>query len=261
MLPVFARGAAGELAMKPMVQLIFEQLHNFGLRDFCFVVGRGKRAIEDHFTPDDGFLGLLKSRGKKTQALQLSEFYRRIHSSSIAWLNQSAPLGFGHAVLTAAAVSGKADVMVHAGDTLIVSPRESHLRRMLKAKTQTGASAVLLLKEVEDPRQYGVAETERKDGALLVNSVVEKPKKPSGRQGLMPIYLFNHTVFGELRSVKPGEGGEIQLTDAIQRLIDRGHDVWAVRVERNEQWLDVGTPESYWEALRKTHESPSNVGR
>ena len=139
--------------MKPVIQLIFEQLHNFGLRDFCFVVGRGKRAIEDHFTPDDGFVRLLESKGKKQQALQLSKFYRRIHSSRIAWLNQSAPLGFGHAVLTAASVSGEGDVMVHAGDTLIVSPGESHLRRMLKAEERTEASAVLLLKEVDDPRQ------------------------------------------------------------------------------------------------------------
>jgi UTP--glucose-1-phosphate uridylyltransferase len=63
MLPVFARAKNGDLCLKPIVQLVFEQLHQVGFREFCFVVGRGKRAIEDHFTPDFSFVSMLPVRG------------------------------------------------------------------------------------------------------------------------------------------------------------------------------------------------------
>ena len=65
MLPVFAK-EGGELCIKPLVQLVFEQLFDFGIREFCFVVGRGKRAIEDHFTPDSDYLKRLTVRDKST---------------------------------------------------------------------------------------------------------------------------------------------------------------------------------------------------
>src|SRR5579863_2996389 len=75
MLPVFAV-EEGELCIKPLVQLVFEQLFDYGIREFCFVVGRGKRAIEDHFTPDDDYLRRLSSP-KAPMASALGRFYRR----------------------------------------------------------------------------------------------------------------------------------------------------------------------------------------
>jgi len=75
MLSVFAHGAYGGIALKPVVQLIFEQLFDSGIREFCFVVGRGKRAIEDHFTPDLAFVGRLSNAGKAQQAKDLDRFY------------------------------------------------------------------------------------------------------------------------------------------------------------------------------------------
>lgn len=64
MLPVFARLTNGSVGVKPLLQLIFEQLYDFGFREYCFIAGRGKRAIEGHFTPDANCLSLLKGRGK-----------------------------------------------------------------------------------------------------------------------------------------------------------------------------------------------------
>lgn len=252
---MFCGGPNGDLSLEPIIQLVFEQLYDFGLRDFCFVVGRGKRAIEDHFAPDEEFLNLLRAKGKQKQASQLLDFYEKVKSSDIVWVNQPAPLGFGHAVLTARSVAGEGDVIVHAGDTQIISADGDHLRRMLKVKRETKAEAVLLLKEVRDPRQFGVAQVEPKQGNLVVKEVVEKPERPVGRLILMPVYLFSHSIFDALEYVKPGKGGEIQLTDGIQRLIDDGREVRAVRVKNGERWLDVGTPETYWEALGNSHES------
>lgn len=65
MLPIFTNDVNGGLSLKPLVQLVFEQLFNFGFRDFRFVVGRGKRAIEDHFTPDYRYIERLNNRGKR----------------------------------------------------------------------------------------------------------------------------------------------------------------------------------------------------
>ena len=65
MLPIFSQTADGNVSVKPMVQVIFEQIYNMGLREFCFVVGRSKRAIEDHFTPDDNCIKSLEGKGKK----------------------------------------------------------------------------------------------------------------------------------------------------------------------------------------------------
>src|SRR4029077_6501330 len=106
MLPVFAK-EGGELCIKPLVQLVFEQLFDFGIREFCFVVGRGKRAIEDHFSPDDDYLKRLTVQDKTASTHQaatasaLEKFYRRIDRASLMWVNQPVPLGFGHAVLQA----------------------------------------------------------------------------------------------------------------------------------------------------------------
>src|SRR2546428_12481865 len=98
MLPVYSREADKILRLKPMLQLIFEQLYDFGIRDFCFIIGRGKRAIEDHFTPDHNYLEMLQKRGgssRNEHVLDLKAFYSKIEHSTIFWVNQIQPLGFG----------------------------------------------------------------------------------------------------------------------------------------------------------------------
>ncbi len=111
MLPIFA-SEGGELCIKPLVQLVFEQLFDFGIREFLFVVGRGKRAIEDHFTPDEDYLRRLTAReaspaSSSAIASALERFYRRVDQASIMWVNQPVPLGFGHAVLQARVFAGE----------------------------------------------------------------------------------------------------------------------------------------------------------
>lgn len=76
MLPVFARESKGGLRLKPIVQLAFESLHHVGFHEFCFILGRGKRAIEDHFTPGHSYVSKLNSRGSLSSAVELEAFYR-----------------------------------------------------------------------------------------------------------------------------------------------------------------------------------------
>jgi len=93
-LPLFCVDSNGDLLLNPVLQLIFEQLYEVGFREFCFIVGRGKRSIEDHFTPDYSYVELLRRRGKEGLAVELEEFYRKVESSVIAWINQPEPRGF-----------------------------------------------------------------------------------------------------------------------------------------------------------------------
>src|SRR5947208_4988952 len=91
MLPVFARCKDGGLCMKPIVQLVFEDLYQSGIRDFCFVVGRGQRTIREHFTPDFSYLSILDKRGKNGLAKELDAFYEMVGRSRIQWVNQFEP--------------------------------------------------------------------------------------------------------------------------------------------------------------------------
>jgi len=255
MLPIFVRGVNG-LALKPLLQALFEQLYLFGFRDFCFVVGRGKRSIEDHFTPDWGFVKLLRDRGKSALAKELESFYEMVESSRILFVNQPEPKGFGHAVLMARPFVGDSPFVVCAGDTYVVSEGNGFLRRMCEAFSGD-VSAVLLLQEVEDPRQYGVAmvrESRGRGGVLEVAKVLEKPERPPSRLAIMPFYIFKPEVMEILEGLEPGVGGEVQLTDAIQRLIERGRRVVGVLLQDDELRLDIGTPETYWEAVKASYE-------
>jgi NDP-sugar pyrophosphorylase family protein len=111
----------GKMVVKPVLQIVFEQLYDSGVREFCFVVGRGKRAIEDYFTPDWNFVEELEKAGKQVQAKSLRRFYSKIEDGSIVYVNQPRPLGFGHAVLTARSVVDD-DFIVAGGDTYLADP-------------------------------------------------------------------------------------------------------------------------------------------
>src|SRR5207245_1934384 len=86
MLPIIAHDGDDSLELKPLVQAIFEQLYTAGIRNFYIVVGRGKRAIEDHFSTDPGFLEFLEKKGKRPKGM--SDFYEKIKSSNLVFLNQ-----------------------------------------------------------------------------------------------------------------------------------------------------------------------------
>jgi len=248
MLPIFARTIKGELCVKPLIQLVFEQLFNEGVRNFIFVVGRGKRSVEDHFTPDMYYVNLLRNGGKEGLASELESFYGMVGQSTLMWVNQPEPKGFGHAVLMAEPLIGSSPFIVHAGDTYIQSRRKSHFERMLDVFRLAEADAVLLLSEAEDPRPYGVAEVKEEGGVFRVFRLVEKPRHPPSNLIILPVYIFQPVIFDALKTIPPGVGGEIQLTDGIQRLIDWRRKVLAVMLDDADR-LDIGTPQTYWQAI------------
>ncbi|KPV64534.1 MAG: UTP--glucose-1-phosphate uridylyltransferase AglF [Candidatus Bathyarchaeota archaeon BA2] len=255
MLPIFSTLVNGGVSVKPLLQMVFEQLYDAGFREFCFVVGRGKRSIEDHFTPDHNSLVMLKSKGRGDQALDLDGFYTKIRTSTIIWVNQPEPKGFGHAVLMAQPFVQNEHCLVHAGDTYIISENARHLKLLMEMYDRLKADAAFLVQKMEDPRQYGVIEVEEiEKGVYGVLAAVEKPEKPLSKLAIMPIYVFRPVIFEELEKTAPGKGGEVQLTDAIQRLVDRGLKVCAFQLNSSEARLDIGSPETYWAALSLSYQ-------
>jgi len=254
MLPVFAKGKNGELCLKPIVQLVFEQLYQVGFREFCFIVGRGKRAIEDHFTPDFNFVSMLDSKGKDGPAADLENFYKMIGGSTVSWVNQPEPRGFGDAVLKAKSFAGGDKFMVHAGDSLFISENVDHLRRVMRMSEGSKANALFLSMEVEDPKRFGIVEGAKvENGLVKVKHVVEKPVKPASKLAIMPVYVFDSNIFRALEATKAGFAGELQLTDGIQKMVDWNLNVYTTKVESSEIWLDIGSPDLYWQAQNLSH--------
>ena len=255
MLPIFSTTADGDVSVKPVVQMVFEQLYDAGLREFCYVVGRGKRGIEDHFTPDSNFVRLLEGMGRNGQAAELEGFYEKLRASTIMWVNQPEPKGFGDAVLMAQPFVQDERCLVHAGDSCIVSKDMDYIKRLLGAYERFNADAAFIVLEIENPREYGIIEgDEVETGVYRVKAAVEKPEKPATNLAIMAIYVFQPVIFKALEATEPGRGGEIQLTDAIQKLIDWGLNVYAVKLDDNYAHLDIGSPERYWDALSLSYQ-------
>jgi UTP--glucose-1-phosphate uridylyltransferase len=255
MLPVFSKLDENELCLKPILQIVFEQLYDAGFQNFCFVVGKGKRSIEDHFTPDHDSISILKNKGMNNQALSMHKFYEKLNNSTIFWVNQPEPKGFGYAVSLSRSFVQDEPFLVHAGDTYIVSEKAGHISSLVKLHERLGGDATILVQEVENPKQYGVIEgVEVEKTVYKVAKVVEKPEKPATNLAIVAIYVFHPVIFKALEKTKPGKGGEIQLTDAIQTLINWGLNVYALKLSRDTPRLDIGSPETYWEALSMSYQ-------
>lgn len=255
MLPVFAKDLNGKLRIKPILQVIFEKLYGVGFREFCFIVGRGKRSVEDHFTADFNFVKYLETKNKDIIATELIKFYKKMTESNIIFINQPEPKGFGDAIYRARAFTLNDPFLVHAGDDLVLSSNESHIRRLTKAFNGMKADATFLIERVEDPTRYGVITGfEIKPGIYKVTDIIEKPKEPPSNIATIAIYIFNEMIYDAIKRTEPDKSHEIQLTDAIKNLILSGGRVYAVSLTPNEKRIEVGTPQSYWNALKYTFE-------
>jgi UTP--glucose-1-phosphate uridylyltransferase len=243
MMPIFSQTFTKNRVVLPLLQYIFEQLYSMNFRDYCFVVGREKRSIEDHFTPHETYLKDLTGDYKKF----ITNFYKKLENSHLVWINQNRPLGFGDAVKRAERYVGKEDFIVHAGDVTILSRSRHPITRLIDtAKKNPDAKVILLCKKIKDFKKYGVPTVEKiSDSLFTVKEVIEKPNRPKSDFGILPLYYFRSDIFSSLKKIKKGKGSEFQLTDAIQNLIKEKQKVLAITLNKNEDEIDVGTVESY----------------
>jgi len=262
MLPVFDLDPNGSICLKPVIHKVFETLYEAGIREFCFIVGRGKRAIEDYFTPDPLFLHMVRRRGLERRALALERFYNMILNSKIYFINQPEPRGFGDAVLTAEGFVGEEPFVLHAGDDVVLSRGNDHVKRLLRVYEEYGGDVALISEKVEDPRMYGVIvprPIKGRDDVVEIADIVEKPEKPPSNFAVIGIYVLSPKIFDALRRTEPDMKGELQLTDGIRRVLKEGGNGYALLLKSGEKRLDVGTPHSYYRAITESYEYYSGV--
>jgi UTP--glucose-1-phosphate uridylyltransferase len=251
MLPIFVMGVDGAMRIKPCLQIVFEQLYQVGVKDFCFIVGRGKRSIEDHFTLDKGLIQHLKQKNEYELMKNLIGFYEKVSKSHIIFINQPEPRGFGNAISYARNFTGSEPFLVHAGDDLIPAKNNQSIQNLVQVFEDHAADAVFYVQKVKNPRRYVII-TGKKVGSNLyqVNRIEEKPSSPSSNLATIAIYAFSSKIYNAIENTLPDERNEIQLTSAIQYLINKGCAVYALELQKSIKRLDIGTPESYWESLR-----------
>ncbi|AEI45260.1 UTP--glucose-1-phosphate uridylyltransferase GalU [Paenibacillus mucilaginosus] len=202
---------------KPTIQYIVEEAVESGIEDIIIVTGKGKRAIEDHFDHVHELEHNLNEKGK----LELLEEVRRSSKVELHFIRQKEPKGLGHAVWTARKFIGNEPFAVLLGDD-IVSAEKPCLRQLIEQYEQTGSSVIGVQKvSDEETNRYGIIDPgQNQDRLYEVRKFVEKPALGTAPSNLaiMGRYILTPEIFDILSLQELGAGGEIQLTDAIQKL-------------------------------------------
>jgi glucose-1-phosphate thymidylyltransferase len=158
----------------------------------------------------------------------------------VTYIPQEAPLGLAHTVLISREFLGDDDFVMYLGDNVL----KGGIANLVQAFTDRPCAAQILLAHVHDPQRFGVAEL---DGERIVR-LIEKPKDPPSDLALVGVYLFTPLIHEAVRAIKPSGRGELEITDAIQWLIDEGHEVRPHLVEG--WWKDTGKLDDLLEANR-----------
>ncbi|CAK0762828.1 UTP--glucose-1-phosphate uridylyltransferase [Gammaproteobacteria bacterium] len=208
---------------KPLIQYAVEEAISAGITQMVFVTSSTKRAIEDHFDSNFELETLLESKGKK----ELLEIVRGVlpKGVSCAYVRQPEALGLGHAVLCAREVVGNEPFAVILADDLIDGgDHGSCLEQMVERYEACGCS-ILGVEQVpqEETHRYGIVKAESiTERVARVHEIVEKPTPAKAPSNLAVVgrYLLTPRIFELLAATERGAGGEIQLTDAIAKLLD-----------------------------------------
>ena len=234
---------------KPLIQYAVEEAYSAGVRHMIFVTGRSKRAIEDHF--DTAYE--LETELEQANKQELLALVQSVQPEDMvcAYVRQPRSLGLGHAVLMAEPLVGREPFAVLLADDLMVGQPggPSVLEQMVAAYIQQGRS-ILAVQEVppEQVRRYGIVAGEPAGRQLLrVEQIVEKPapENAPSRMGVAGRYILTPGIFDEIRNQPTGVGGEIQLTDAIARLM-RQEAVYAFEYQGKR--YDCGSKEGFLQA-------------
>jgi UTP--glucose-1-phosphate uridylyltransferase len=232
---------------KPIIQYAFEEARAAGIEHIIFVTGRGKGVIEDHFDRAYELDDALVKKGKLAELESISSWVPQ--PGELSYTRQQEPLGLGHAVWCARELVGNEPFAVVLVDDLIQSAAPC-LQQMVAAHAETGGN-IVAVEEVakEHTNRYGVLDPASDDGRLVeVKGLVEKPdpaKAPS-RLAIIGRYILLPEVFEHLALQQKGAGGEIQLTDAMARMIGRS-PFHGLRFEGRR--FDCGARLGYLEAI------------
>nr|MBC8359156.1 glucose-1-phosphate thymidylyltransferase [Candidatus Aminicenantes bacterium] len=209
------------VANKPILFYGIEALKEAGIKKIGIVVGDTRKEIKE--VAGDG----------------------RRWGVQISYIEQEAPLGLAHAVRISEGFLGDEPFVMYLGDNILKSGIKSLVEEFKKKRP----NSLILLTEVPDPQMFGVAEL--KDGKVV--RLVEKPKKPMSNLALVGVYMFDSHIFEAVNAIKPSWRNELEITDAIQYLVEHGYEVHPHLVTG--WWKDTGKIEDILEANRLILES------
>ena len=197
------------IANKPMSQYCLESLVDAGISEIAIIIGgTGSNKVQEYYGNGEKF------------------------GAKITYVNQDYPSGIAHAVNLCKEFVGNDKFVVFLGDNII---KKSIADYVLKFK-QSDASASILLCEVSNPTQFGIADV--KDG--IIKKIMEKPKNPPTNFAVTGIYLLTSTIFDIIDRLKPSWRNEYEITDALQMLLEENHKIIYDMV--TDYWKDTGTP-------------------
>ena len=208
------------LVDRPLVQNAIEEAREAGIEDFIFVTSRGKGVLEDHFDISPELNATLEARGK-TAELEIVK-QTQIESGHLFSTRQHKPLGLGHAVWCAKQIVGREPFAILLPDDVVLSKRGC-LAQMIEVYNEVGGNVVAVVDVPRDQtNRYGILDVSSDDGRIAaIKGLVEKPKPEVAPSTLSIIgrYILQPEVFDHLDQKMVGAGGEIQLTDAMAKLI------------------------------------------
>ena len=204
------------IANKPVIDYAIEDLRDAGITEIGIILGTNMPEKIKEALGDGSRFGV-----------------------KITYIMQGEPKGLAHAAKTAKDFVGDDSFVMYLGDNIL----KSGIEEFVSGFDESDFTSRLLLQEVEDPRQFGVAEL-NDEGKII--HLVEKPEHPKSNLALVGIYLFKSEIFNAIDKIKPSWRDELEITDAIQKLIDDGFDVDSFVVEG--WWKDTGKPEDVLDA-------------
>ncbi len=205
---------------KPIIQYAVEEAFHAGIEQIVFVTGRGKKALEDHFDRSYEIEHVLEQKGKTDLLRQIQELVPR--TGTIVYTRQHEPLGLGHAIWCARDIIGDEPFAVLLADDLIQSPKPV-LSEMVQKFDRLRASMAAVMEVPKDQTdKYGILNAvDVEDQIVRIEDMIEKPSPEEAPSNLAIIgrYILMPKIFEYLGEKEAGAGGEIQLTDAMKKLL------------------------------------------
>ncbi len=240
---------------RPVVQYVVEEARAAGLENICFVTGRKKTLVQEHFDHDPELVHHLQDRGLDELLAELAYLESGLQ---LQYIRQSGPQGLADALGLAEDFAGRQPFAMALGDSIVCEPEMGTLlRRMTQAHMEAGADATLAVEQLTPAKARGrtvvcpAPGTDTGQGMFEVTSLSKRPRAtdPVANWGIAARFVFGPAIFAALRRTRARRGGEVQLTDAISTLIRQGGRVLAVPLSSDQRRHDIGNFGGYFRAF------------